>query len=50
VKRGKYSMGLDHLSKMESGESGGSLDNELPNTHMFRLEAILDYFKKIAMF
>lgn len=43
-------MGLDHLSQLESGESGGSLDDKLPDVDLFWIEAVLDYHKYIATF
>jgi len=43
-------VGLDHLSQLELGESGGSRDNQLPNTDMFRIKGVPDYLENIATF
>lgn len=43
-------MGLDHLTRLESRETGGSLDDELPDAHLFRVEVVSDQFIEIAEF
>lgn len=43
-------MVLDHLSQLESGQARGSVDDQQPDCHMFRVEAILDYLEHIALF
>jgi hypothetical protein len=50
VKPGKLNVGPDHLSCLESGESGGPVDDHLPNADMFRIEAIPDYLLDISLF
>jgi hypothetical protein len=50
VKPGKLNVGPDHLSRLESGESGRVVDDQLPDADIFRIEAILDYLLDIALF
>jgi hypothetical protein len=40
VKPGKHNVGPNHLSRIESGEAGHSLDDELPDAQLFRVEAV----------
>jgi hypothetical protein len=42
-------VGLDHLSWVESGESGGALDDQLHDADFLCIEAILDYLSDIAV-
>lgn len=49
-KLGRLNVRLDHLSILESGEIGSSLDNQLPDVDLFRVEAILDYLEEISTF
>jgi len=46
----KHNVGPNHLSRIESGESGGATNNQLPNVDLFRLEAILDYLEETVGF
>jgi hypothetical protein len=50
VKPGKLNVGIDHLSHLESKESGRLVYDHLPNADQFCIEAILDYFLDIAIF
>jgi hypothetical protein len=50
IKPGKLNVGPDHLSRLESGESGRALDDQLPDADMFHIEAIPDYLSDIAVF
>ena len=50
VKPGILNMGLDHLSRLENGENGGSLDNHLTDADIFRVEAIPEYLDQIATY
>jgi hypothetical protein len=50
VKPGKLNVVPDHLSKLESGESGGDADDQLLDAYIFRIEAISDYLSDIALF
>lgn len=43
-------MGPNHLSQLESGELGGSIDDQLPNAHLFRVEPVPNYLEDIALF
>jgi hypothetical protein len=42
VKPRKHNVGPNHLSCLEYGKSGSNLDDELPDAHLFRIEAIPD--------
>jgi hypothetical protein len=48
--QGKLNVGPDHLSQLESGESGGVVDDQLPDENLFKIEAIPDYLSDIALF
>ena len=50
MKPAKLHVGPDHMSRLESGESGGSMDEKLPDADLFRVEAVLDYLLDIASF
>lgn len=43
-------MGPDHLSRLESGETGGSLDDDLLDVKLFRIKVVPEKFKKIEAF
>lgn len=40
----------NHLSWLELGESKGSLEDQLPDVDLFRVEAIPNYLEEIATF
>jgi transposase InsO family protein len=40
----------DHLSRLDSGESGGAVDDHLPDADLFRVEAIPEYLEDITVF
>ena len=44
VKPRILNVGPDHLSRLENGENGGSLDDQLPDADIFRVEAIYRSF------
>jgi hypothetical protein len=46
----KCNIGPDHLSALKSGESGGAVDDQLPDADLFRIEAIPEYLEDIAIF
>ena len=50
VKLGRLNVEPDHLSRLETGESDGSLDDQLPDADLFRVEAVLDYLADIAAY
>jgi hypothetical protein len=50
VKPDKHNVGPDHLSRIESGEVGGSLDDELPDAQLFRVEAVPDQLVEIVAY
>jgi hypothetical protein len=50
IKSRRCNVGPDHLSKLERGESGGVVDDQLPNADLFRIEAIPEYLEDIAVF
>jgi len=43
IKSKILNVGPAHLSILESGENEGSLDNQLPDVDLLRIEAIPDY-------
>lgn len=43
-------MGPNHLSWLELGEARGLVDDQFPNSELFRVEAIPDYLEEIAVF
>lgn len=47
VKLGKYNVGPDHLSRLQSREAGGSRDDVLLDALLFRVEAVDDHFLDI---
>jgi hypothetical protein len=49
-KPGICNVGMDHLSILESGESGGALDDQLSDVDIFQIEAIPKYVEDIFPF
>jgi hypothetical protein len=47
IKPGRCKVGPDHLSRLESGESGGVVDDHLPDADLFQVEAIPEYLEEI---
>jgi len=43
-------VGPDHLSRLESGESGREVEDQLSNVDLFWIEAIRDYLEDIVVF
>lgn len=50
VKPGRLNNGLDHLSRIESGEDPTSLDEGLPDAQLFSISIVDDYFSDIVEF
>lgn len=50
IKPGRLNVGPDHLSQLEIGENDGSLDDQLPDADIFRVEAVPDYLADIATY
>jgi hypothetical protein len=50
IKLGICNVGPDHLSRLESGESGGAVDDQLLDAELFRVEAIPEYLEDITSF
>eukprot|EP00253_Pinus_taeda_P004862 PITA_04862 len=50
IKLGELNVGPDHLSRLESRESGVSLYDQLPDTDLFYIEEIPDYLEEITTF
>jgi hypothetical protein len=50
IKPRRCNVGPNHLSRLESGESGGAVDDQLPDAKLFRVEAIPEYLEDIAVF
>jgi hypothetical protein len=50
AKPGKCHVGPYHLSRLESRESGGEMDDKIPDIDLFRIEAIPEYLEDIIVF
>jgi hypothetical protein len=50
IKPRRCNMGPDHLSRLESGESGGVVNDQLPDADLFQVEAIPEYLEDIVVF
>jgi len=50
IKPGRCNVRPDHLSRLESGESGRVVDDQLPDVDLFRIEAIPEYPGDITIF
>jgi len=49
IKIGICNVGPDHLSKLGLGESGGAVNDQLPDVDLFRVETIPEYLKVIEV-
>jgi hypothetical protein len=50
VKPRKFNSRPDHLSRILSGEDARNLDDSLPDTHLFLVQMVDDYFSDIVQF
>jgi hypothetical protein len=50
VKPRRCNVGQNHLSRLESRESGGAVDDQLPYADLFWIEAIPEYLEDIVSF
>jgi len=50
IKPGKCNVGPDHLSRLESRESGREIYDQLPDVDLFWVETIPEYLEVIAVF
>lgn len=50
IKPGRQNVGPDHLSRIQSGEFRGNIDDTLLDAHLFRVEAVKDHFSDIVAF
>jgi hypothetical protein len=50
IKTKIFNVGPDHLSRLESGESGGPIGDQLPNADLFWIESIPEYLEDITIF
>jgi hypothetical protein len=50
VKCGRHNVGPNNLLRIELGGAGGSLDDDLPNTLLFRIEEVLDQLVKFPSY
>jgi hypothetical protein len=50
VKPGKHNGGLDYLLRIESGEVGGSLDDEILDAQIFKVEAVSGQLVEITTY
>ena len=47
---GRLNVGLDHLSRIDMGEEPTGVEDDLPDAHLFRIEAIPTEIEEIAQF
>ena len=50
VKPGKLNVSPDHLSRIDTGEELTGVKDDLPDAHLFRIEAVLTKLEEIAQF
>jgi len=50
VKPGKLNTDPDHLSRLESWEEGGNLDDNLPDAQLFSIRMVDDHFGDVIQF
>ena len=50
VRPGKLNVGPDHLSRIDTGEEPTGIDDDLPDAHLFRIEAVPTELEEIAQF
>jgi hypothetical protein len=50
LKPGKSNFGLDRLSRIETWEVGGSLDDQLSDVNLFKIEVVPNYLEDITIF
>ena len=50
VKLDKLNARPDHLSRLELGDEGGSLDDNLPDARLFPIRMVDDHFGDIVQF
>jgi len=50
VKLEKFNSGPDHFSRILSREDVGNLDDSLPDTHLFPIQMVDDYFSDLVQF
>jgi hypothetical protein len=48
VKLEKFNSGPDHFSRILSREDVGNLDDSLPDTHLFPIQMVDDYFSDLV--
>ena len=50
VKLGRLNAGLDHLSRIETGEEPTNIEDGLPNAQLFRVDMVDDHYSTIIHF
>ena len=50
VRPGKLNVGPNHLSQINTREEPTGIEDDLPNAHLFRLEAVPTRLEEIAQF
>ena len=50
VRPGKLNVGPDHLSRIDKREEPTGVDDDFPDTHLFRIEAVPAELEEIAQF
>ena len=48
VNPGRLNSRPDHMSRIESGEEHGNLDESLPNPHLFEVNMFNDHYRDIS--
>ena len=48
VRPGKLNVGPDHVSHIDTGEEPTGIDDDLPDAHLFRIEAVPEELEEIA--
>ena len=50
VRQGKLNVGPGHLSRIDIGEELTGVEDDLPNAHLFQIEAVLAELEEIDQF
>ena len=50
VRPGKLNVRPDHLSRIDTGEEPTGINDELPNSHLFHIEAVPEELEEISQF
>ena len=50
VRLGKLNVGPNHLSRIDTGEEPTGVEDDLPDAHLFRIEAVQEELEETAQF